>query len=368
MQFTASQTAVSGTIENSLAKILVIATGKAVNPTDMNDLLASFNQYGHFGGIAQLVETYMNQQVANNGGDLIKTVAQAMANATGDSTSWTTAKTEAFISSMGQIGVNTWSGLYEHIITNPTSEYGGKLDVNIKNYLQAYGISPGSGQDTVTLPVDFSSQFIDPQPGDVYSHIAIRDFNGNLAKEFEFNTPSFLSTPSAQFFDFGGGDKTLALTQDMYSVFFSMGKDNFFINFSQGDQVVFIDNSKYMPEGMTRLNTNEAKFFNTVYYPNDSQSPYDPSNGFWQQGDSLVALETLRQFNGDLLSFPFKGVPEGLKALGDPYMQNLPGITYGLNLSNSDGMTDGRVIIVGSNPTFLTSDNFHFNDPAYAVP
>lgn len=349
--------------ENTFAKILVIATGSQVNPSDMGDLLFLHNRDGDFGGIAQVVEGHMAKQVEKNKGDVAKTVAELMSNSTGES--WTTSKAQSFISEMSKVGVDTWAGLFAYLIENPSSEYGGKLDSNVKNYLSAYGITPGNGIDTTQLPTDVANKFSTPKGDDYYSTVGVRDINNNLIKEFKFDAPKMLFTGTANIFDFGDGEKTLAVTATDYSNIFDFGKDIFFLNFSAGDKVVIIDDSAYHPHA--KMNQGSANFFNQINTLEDYIDPYDPSSGVWKDGDSLISVSTFKQWWGDVLSFPNNGVPVELASIADEYMRYVPGITYDLNLKGYDNFIDGRVIIVGTHPAQFDKDNFIFNDPGYIV-
>lgn len=356
---------VASTTENILAKILLIATGSQVEVEDMNELFSIHGRDGGYGGIAFAVEDYMAKKLSANGGDLSKTVAQLMKNSTGDAATWTEVKATSFISDMAKIGVDTWTGLFTHLVESTNPEYGLKIDNNLKSHLQKYNISDsGQGTEATVLPPDISEKFVDPIGKEYYATIGIHDQNNNLIKEFQFDAPKMLFTATANIFDFGGGDKTLAVTSSKYDFLLGLGKDSFFINFSAGDKVVIIDDSKY--SGFGEMNKNDATFYNTIQSFQDYTSPYDPDLGIWKMGDSLINISTPMQPNGSLLSFPQKGLPAELASLSEN-TQYLQGITYDLNLKGSDNFLDGQIIIVGKTPTLLGHDNFSFNDPIYSI-
>lgn len=359
---------VSSSKENIFAKILVIATGAQVRPVDMEGLLYLHDRDGDYSGIADLVISYMTQKVVDNGGSIVETVAQVMGNATGEPAVWTSEKAQSFINEMAEQGVSTWPGLFEYLIKHPSSEYGSKLDQNVKNYLAAYGVTPEDevpGDQETSLPPGVADQFITPTGGDFYATVPVRDANNQLIKEFHFDAPKMLFTGNANIFDFSGGDKTLAVLATEYKNIFGLQKDTFFLNFSEGDKVVIIDNSRFHPT--FSMNKDKAYFDNESINSDEFVWQYDPERGLLNEGDSLVRLDTFAQWNGDHLAFPTNGVPAELASLADPYLQTVHGIEYGLNLRGDDIFDDGQLIIVGSDPQHLNADNFVFNDPAYIV-
>jgi hypothetical protein len=360
-----SKLLVTSTRENILAKIIVMGTGQPVKPADMNALLQIFDMHGHYGGIAELLTGFMAQKYAANGHDLASTVSEIMSNATG--LAWTTTDAADFIAKAPQLGIYSWPTLFEYMIMNHKSGFGAVLDINVRNYLQAYGIEP-LPKETTVLPPAIQEQFVTPKGNDYFATVGVRDYDNKLYGEFYFDAPSMFREGNVNIIDFAGGDKALAVTAFEFERMFGFSKDTFFLNFSEGDKVVIINETRLYP--FLGMNTDKPKFDYSQLSskPDDPyKSPYDPSTGV-NEGDSLVRVTQPPQPEGPLLAFHTRGLPPQLSFLAlDSYRLFLEGFQYDLNLSHKDIFPEGNVTVVGANSALFGPDNFLFNDPAYLI-
>lgn len=373
-------------LENLAAKIDLLQTGSIT----VTGTQAIFNQRsldGHWGGVANSVESYMHDRLINvNGGNLVKTVGEVLKNATGQTL--TDAQVQTAIDGYIGKGVNTWVKFFTELVEVNQDPNQLLLDTQMQGKLAAFGslTNQGAAADVALAPA-IAAAFIDPATtaGGIngalsYQQLSTMTFTeGGRAgapvfKTYAFDAPMLTSGAVGGvpyiIFDFAGGDKTLAIAESQFSGVFGFSKNVFFLNFNAGDKLLFVDDAS---TGLGDIiDSRPSVFVNTTHSFDENQSVsanrYNPANGgVDQQTTHLVYTSTMNQLNGDLVVFPFGGTPpELVSAYTDQYGHLKPGVEYYMNLIGTDIVPDGHVTLIGTHVGF-DSSNFVVNSTTYTV-